>query len=798
MRTKLRSKVTLLIMTCALLLAVPAIAALADTLIISNSVTVNQNVTKTPGDTGTANVTLNVTNGTPDGDTNGCNANGSNPVTATLSSNNSDVTFPSGNTATITGCGVAVPVSYKVDSNSNGGTAVISASVSGGVPSTIEDPRKYDTTDTLTVTIPDIKKPTVTAVTPEGQSVPVNTTVTATFSEAMKATTINNTTFTLKNTDADSSVQAGVVYDADTKIATLTPQNSLAHSTNYEATVTTGAQDLAGNALDQDGAAGTQNSKTWSFKTAPPPCTVTSSVTTQPQNATATYGDSSVSFTAAANGSPAPSVQWQVNTGTGFTDIAGANDGTLTINNPTVSQNNNQYRAVFTNTCNGTNIVNSNAATLTVNKATADVQLNNLTHTYDGTAKGASATTTPSGLNVNFAYSQNGNSVANPTNAGSYDVVATVNDANYQGSANGTLTINKATATLSFATGTLSKTYNGSAQGVTVNTTPLGLSGVEITYDGSPTAPTNAGSYEVSATLDNANYEAPELTDILVIAKANPTITWNAPAAITYGTALSSTQLNATFKGVDDNTLAGTPVYDPASGTVLNAGSHTLRVDFTPTDTTNYNTAFKTVSLTVNKATPQITWSNPADIDYGTLLSSTQLNAQADVPGSFTYVPPAGTKLLSGTQSLTANFTPTDTTNYENASKTVQIVVNPYPFTGFFQPIDNGGVFNKVKLGSTVPVKFSLGGDKGLDIFAPGYPVVSKPITCGVNPVVDTVEEYAPTGTNSGLKYDAATGQYIYNWKTTDANVKAGECRQLIVKLADGSVVKTANFNFFK
>ena len=80
MRTKLRSKVTLLFMTFGLLLAIPAIA-LADTVIITNDVALNTNATKNPGDTGTANVRVDVTNGTPDGDATGCNANGSNPLT---------------------------------------------------------------------------------------------------------------------------------------------------------------------------------------------------------------------------------------------------------------------------------------------------------------------------------------------------------------------------------------------------------------------------------------------------------------------------------------------------------------------------------------------------------------------------------------------------------------------------------------------------------------------------------------------------------------------------------------------
>jgi hypothetical protein len=78
----------------------------------------------------------------------------------------------------------------------------------------------------------------------------------------------------------------------------------------------------------------------------------------------------------------------------------------------------------------------------------------------------------------------------------------------------------------------------------------------------------------------------------------------------------------------------------------------------------------------VVKTTPTITWANPADITYGTALSSTQLNAVASVPGTLTYSPAAGTVLSAGSdQHLLVNFVPTDTAHYNNASATVHINV---------------------------------------------------------------------------------------------------------------------------
>src|SRR5439155_2982464 len=70
---------------------------------------------------------------------------------------------------------------------------------------------------------------------------------------------------------------------------------------------------------------------------------------------------------AAASGSPAPTVQWQVSpNGVNWSNVSGATSTTLTVTKPSVSQSGNKYRAVFTNTCGGTQTATSNAGTLTV------------------------------------------------------------------------------------------------------------------------------------------------------------------------------------------------------------------------------------------------------------------------------------------------------------------------------------------------------------------------------------------------------------------------------------------------
>src|SRR6185369_5431633 len=110
-----------------------------------------------------------------------------------------------------------------------------------------------------------------------------------------------------------------------------------------------------------------------------------------------------------------------------------------------------------------------------------------------------------------------------------------------------------------------------------------------------------------------------------------------------YPAALTATELNATAN------VPGSFVYTPASGAVLSAGAaQTLHVAFTPTDAANYNGASKDVVITVQKGTPVITWANPADITYPAALTATELNATANVPGSFVYTPASGAVLSAG------------------------------------------------------------------------------------------------------------------------------------------------------
>ena len=116
--------------------------------------------------------------------------------------------------------------------------------------------------------------------------------------------------------------------------------------------------------------------------------------------------------------------------------------------------------------------------------------------------------------------------------------------------------------------------------------------------------------------------------------------------------------------------VPGTFAYTPASGTILGAGRQTLSVTFTPTDSTDYTSATATTTIVVSQATPSITWNAPSPIVYGTALGSSQLDADANVPGPVRLH--SGRRLHpgAGVRTLSATFTPTDSVDYATATAT--------------------------------------------------------------------------------------------------------------------------------
>ena len=178
----------------------------------------------------------------------------------------------------------------------------------------------------------------------------------------------------------------------------------------------------------------------------------------------------------------------------------------------------------------------------------------------------------------------------------------------------------------------------------------------------------SAGTHTVSVTVVAGSVAI----DRFVVGPATPTISWATPADLTYGTTLDGTELDATAN------VPGTFAYTPAAGTLLTAGQgKVLSAVFTPTDTTNYGTTSASVLINVQKSTPVITWPEPDDLDHGDPLSANQLDATANVAGTFVYNPPLGTVLPTGpNQILNATFTPQDTADYNTVNAQTRVDVN--------------------------------------------------------------------------------------------------------------------------
>jgi hypothetical protein len=268
----------------------------------------------------------------------------------------------------------------------------------------------------------------------------------------------------------------------------------------------------------------------------------------------------------------------------------------------------------------------------------------------------------------------------------------------------------------------------------------------------------------------------------------------NLPAGITTeatGPAGAAVSYTATATDLVDGPVPASCT--PASGSTFALDQTTL-VTCTATDASG-NTTAGTFPVTVADTTPP-SLNLPGDITAGATgpagaavsytATATDL-VDGPVPASCT--PASGNSFPMGT--TTVNCSATDA-HGNTATGSFKVTVN-YAWTGFFQPVDNPPTVNTVKAGSAIPVKFSLTGNQGLNIFQTGYPA-SAPYTCSSTAPTDAIEQTVTAGTSS-LSYDPPSDQYTYVWKTDKA--WAGTCRALVIKLADGAT-HTADFQFTK
>jgi PKD repeat protein/endonuclease/exonuclease/phosphatase family metal-dependent hydrolase len=133
------------------------------------------------------------------------------------------------------------------------------------------------------------------------------------------------------------------------------------------------------------------------------------------------------------------------------------------------------------------------------------------------------------------------------------------------------------------------------------------------------------------------------------------------------------------FWNFGDGATSNTTTTTSVKHTYTTAGVYTVAETVTGPGGTNTNT--QTGLISVSQIAPVVSWGNPAAITYGAILTSSQLNATANVPGSFAYTPTNGTVPFAGTDTLSVIFTPTNTVDYSSVTNTVSLVVSLAPLT---------------------------------------------------------------------------------------------------------------------
>jgi hypothetical protein len=315
--------------------------------------------------------------------------------------------------------------------------------------------------------------------------------------------------------------------------------------------------------------------------------------------------------------------------------------------------------ATFTGTASPVGKVGSENVTINTSSASATFADKTVADNKVVTLTGVTLSGTDSG---NYTVSQPQLS-ANITAASLSVTGVTANDKVYNG--NTTATLTDTSAAVSGVIGADDVTLVKTGKAATFGTATVGNS-KSVTVTGYTIAGTDAGNYTLAQPTGlSAN-----------ITEASAGLAWSAPSAITYGTLLSATQLNATAS------VPGTFVYTPALGTKLAAGAHTLSVTFTPTSS-DYAAATTTVSITIDKKALTITASSES-LPYGSAVptitpsysgfitgeSSTALTAQPECSTVYTRLSTANTsQATSCTGATAANYAITETNGAVTVTK---------------------------------------------------------------------------------------------------------------------------------
>lgn len=305
--------------------------------------------------------------------------------------------------------------------------------------------------------------------------------------------------------------------------------------------------------------------------------------------------------------------------------------------------------------------VDSDRVQVTENKGTASLAYvgGSFTQTFNNTPLQPTVVTSPAGLPTSTTL---GGVTGGKVNAGTYPSISNITDTNYVStSISAVFTINKQTVVINASNQQFN--YDGLQHTITATTTPS-VSGLTYTYS-SGAAPTAIGVYNDTVRLQNVNYQAtPVIVTITIV---------NNPAPIF----ISDTTF--IFNNLPHTvTVTSAYSYSITGGTRTNAGTQQVIVNIND----GIHVGTDTANLTVLKADPVLSWAQPGNMPFGSMLTAQQLNATSNVAGQIQYDHILGETLPPGQTIITGTFTPTDPANYNGG--TIQRTINVYlvnPFT---------------------------------------------------------------------------------------------------------------------
>ncbi len=348
---------------------------------------------------------------------------------------------------------------------------------------------------------------------------------------------------------------------------------------------------------------------------------------------------------------------------------------------------NSQYAAAPTVTVGVSATQAAQSIAFTTNAPSSAVYNSSFTVAASGGASG-----NPVAFSSSGSCSNSGATYTMTSGAGSCSVIANqAGNANYSAASAVTQTTSATPASQTITVTTPAPPTATNKSSFTV----VASAGTAITFGSSGSCTHSAGTYTINKTTGtctvtmnapaSTNYlAAPTVTEqTTVAAPIAPTVSFTgAPASAPYG---SSFTVVATTNASTTAAISASPAtvcYIAGTTVTMINGTGTCTLTATWAADDVYSSAKATQKTVASKLSSGLNWATPAPITHGTLLSSTQLDATASVPGTFVYSPAAGTEpkvpvAPATCDTLKVTFTPTQSTYYAKETATVCLVVNP-------------------------------------------------------------------------------------------------------------------------